>query len=263
MPGISVFNDQIRNGIKGSEYPSKAPGFINGNLRVVDNVKEGIVGNTDYSDMLVPNFTTSAPGQSVNYVESHDNLSFADNLTANLPKATPAVKTALNKLGGSIALLAQGLPFMQEGQQFERTKQGDSNSYKSSDLINDVDYKLNDTNASTAAYYAGIIAIRKAHPAFRLTTAADIKTRLSFISVDPSMIGYAINGTGLAGENTNVVVGHNPTSKPIKLFMPVSGKNWDVLANDKGAGTKALASLKKISSVMVPAYSTMVLVQTN
>ena len=263
MPGISVFNDQIRNGIKGSEYPSKAPGFINGNLRVVDNVKEGIVGNTDYSDMLVPNFTTSAPGQSVNYVESHDNLSFADNLTANLPKATPAVKTALNKLGGSIALLAQGLPFMQEGQQFERTKQGDSNSYKSSDLINDVDYKLNDTNASTAAYYAGIIAIRKAHPAFRLTTAADIKTRLSFISVDPSMIGYAINGTGLAGENANVVVGHNPTSKPIKLFMPVSGKNWDVLANDKGAGTKALASLKKISSVMVPAYSTMVLVQTN
>jgi pullulanase len=263
LPGIGVFNDQIRNGIKGSEYPSKAAGFVNGNLRVVDNVKEGIVGNTDYSDMLVPNFTTAAPGQSVNYVESHDNLSFADNLTANLPKATAAVKTALNKVGSSIALLAQGLPFMQEGQQFERTKQGDSNSYKSSDAINALDYRLNDTNASTAAYYAGIIAIRKAHPAFRLTTTADIKTRLSFISNDPAVIVYAINGAGLAGENANVFVAHNPTNKASKAFLPVANKNWDVLANDKAAGLKPLASYKKISSVSVPAYSTLVMVQTN
>ncbi|MFM8405408.1 MAG: type I pullulanase, partial [Actinomycetota bacterium] len=73
LPGIAVFNDQIRDGIKGSVFNSSDRGFATGISAKRSNVMAGIVGNIDYSSSITPAFTTLSPSQSVNYVEAHDN----------------------------------------------------------------------------------------------------------------------------------------------------------------------------------------------
>ncbi|MEI9907068.1 MAG: alpha-1,6-glucosidase domain-containing protein [Actinomycetota bacterium] len=148
----------------------------------------------------------------MNYVESHDNLTLYDKLTASLPKATPAQLETLDRFAASIALLAQGTPFMQAGQEFLRSKNGDSNSYKSSDAVNSLKWDLRSKNASTVKYYKGIIALRKAHPAFRLSTTALVQKNLIFLKTANNVIAYSLNGAAVKDSWKSIVVVHNPNA---------------------------------------------------
>ncbi|MCX6440553.1 MAG: hypothetical protein NTZ91_04545 [Actinobacteria bacterium] len=90
LPGVSMFNDQLRDGIKGSVFDKLDKGFATGKLTSTNSVQVGITGNIYYSGQFAQKWTTIAPGQSVNYVESHDNLTLADKITASVPTANPA-----------------------------------------------------------------------------------------------------------------------------------------------------------------------------
>ncbi|MEI6110015.1 MAG: type I pullulanase, partial [Actinomycetes bacterium] len=133
IPSFGVFNDQIRDGTKGSTGTATGPGWITGASYLNQDVIAGITGNTNYSSSVYPNFTTVNPGQSVNYVESHDNLTLYDKLQASVRGATLAKKATYVQMAGAITILAQGMPFQQAGQEFMRSKGGDGNSYNALD----------------------------------------------------------------------------------------------------------------------------------
>ena len=259
LPNVSLFNDQIRDGIKGSVFNATDTGFATGKLTALPDVLAGIVGNIDYSNSIVAKWKTTAPGQSVNYVESHDNLTLADKIRASVKGTNAADVAQLSQLSSSIALLSQGLPFIQAGQEFLRSKNGDSNSYKSSDAINSLKWSLSATNSSTVKYFKGLIALRKAHPAFRMSTAAAIKSNLQFLTVPDGAIGYSINGAGVKDSASTIVVIHNQAMTPVKISLPKAG-SWSILVDAGHAGT---TPLRKISTttVSVDARSTMVLTQ--
>ena len=44
MPGIGMFSDDIRDGVKGSVFNAEEPGFVNGQFSFDERVKFGIVG---------------------------------------------------------------------------------------------------------------------------------------------------------------------------------------------------------------------------
>lgn len=179
MDGVGMFNDNIRNAIKGAEFGGFQHGFVQGvytdkdNKDLFDMVCKGLVGSTEL---------TKFPGRSLNYVECHDNYTLFDklamsyleieerdstqgNLLADLIAAggLETVK-AQNKMCAAIIFLAQGTPFINGGQEFMRTKNGDHNSYKSDDKVNAIDMSFVETNKDVYNVYKGLIALRKANP---------------------------------------------------------------------------------------------------
>ena len=259
LPGVAHFNDQIRDGIKGSVFDATDNGFATGKFTAKMNVMAGIVGNTDYSTEIMTKWTTTAPGQSVNYVESHDNMTLVDKITASVKDANPADIAQLSQLAASIALLSQGMPFIQAGQEFLRSKGGDTNSYKSSDLVNSLKWGTQSANAATVKYYKGLIALRKAHPAFRMATTDLVKKNLKFLTSPEGTIAYSINGSDVKDSASTIVVVHNANTTAQTITLPKSG-SWSVLVESGHAGTTVLRKIIG-GSVSVEARSTLVITQ--
>jgi pullulanase len=259
LNGVAHFNDQIRDGLKGSVFTPADPGWATGKLAARPDVIAGIVGNTAYSADLATKWITQSPAQSVNYVESHDNLALADKITASVKGVSPAGVAQLSQFASSVAFLSQGVPFMQAGQEFLRSKNGDENSYKSSDEVNSLKWSTKARNATTTKYFQGLIALRKAHPAFRMSTAAAVKANLKFLPTTNDVIAYSINGTAVKDSAKLIVVIHNPNPGAASVTLPNKGK-WTVLVKGSVAGTKAIEILST-NKVSVAGQTTIVLVQ--
>lgn len=258
LKGIAAFNDELRDGIKGSVFDSTDQGYATGKVSQIGHVKVGIVGNIAYSNALDGKWTTKDPTQSVNYVESHDNLTLFDKLSASVKSASPAKIESLDRFSASIAFLAQGVPFMQAGQEFLRSKNGDSNSYKSDDSINSLKWDLRAKNAMSVNYYKGLIALRHSHPVFRMSSASQVKRNLVFLKEPNNVIGYHLNGNALKDGWSSVVVVHNPNPGAVKIVLPTKA-DWKVVVQGTSAGTKVLATLKATQSVTIQGRSTLVL----
>jgi type I pullulanase len=256
MVGIGAFNDQFRDGIKGGWNSALEKGWATGLTYSKNNVQAGITGNVNYSSSIYPNYTTADPGQSVNYVESHDNWTLYDKVHASY---TGRASTAeMTRLSGSIPILAQGMPFQQAGQEFLRTKNGDGNSYNAPDAINSLKYATRLTNATTVNYYAGLYAIRKAHPAFRMDTTNKVKANLKFLSTPDDMIGYTLNGAAVGDTWKQIVVVHNSSGSNRTVALPTKS-TWKAYVYLSTARTTPIKTFTNVKSVVVPASSTIVI----
>ncbi len=256
---VAHFNDQIRDGLKGSVFNAGDTGWATGKVGAVGDIYPGIVGNTPYSATLLNKWNTLAPGQSVNYVEAHDNLTLADKLTASVKGISPAGVAQLSQFATSVAFLSQGTPFMQAGQEFLRSKNGDENSYKSDDATNSLKWSTKIKYAPTVNYFKGLIALRAAHPAFRMTSARDVQANLKFLKGSDSLIAYSLNGKAVGDKAALIVVIHNADSAGATVTLP-NAKKWNIVAKGSQIGTKVLQVLSS-GKVVVPGQSTMVLTQ--
>lgn len=258
MPGIAHFNDTIRDGIKGSVFNHSETGYAQGKLTSISAVKSGIVGQVAYDATAGGGWGAVDPTVSVNYVEAHDNLTLFDKLLASMPKASAAERQRVFALSSSIAILAQGLPFIHAGQEFMRTKGGNDNSYNSGDKPNALKWNTRVTNASVVNYFKGLLALRKAHPAFRMSTADAVRANLKFIDAPSGVLVYSLNGAAAGDSWKNIVVAHNPNKKAVTVKLPSKGA-WQIVVSGPNAGLKTLSTLKNAGTVVVPAQATLVL----
>ncbi|MFM7029643.1 MAG: type I pullulanase, partial [Micrococcales bacterium] len=256
MPGIAAFNDTIRDGLKGSVFTATDTGWATGTPAVGYKVQQGIIGMSQFSIGLSGGWGNTQPSQSVNYVECHDNLTLWDKLAASTSLSV-ANRTKVDQMIGSVVILAQGVPFQQAGQEFLRSKNGNDNSYNSPDSINSIKWNLAASNANTVNYYAGLYALRAAHPAFRLATTVAVRSTLKFLNQTKGVIAYSLNGKAAGDKAGTIFVAHNPNKVNMTVKLPATG-TWSVLVNGTKAGTKVLARVKGKTAV-VPAYSTLVL----
>lgn len=216
MPRIAHFNDTIRDGIKGSVFDHTGPGFVNGSTASTFKVMSGIVGGINYSGSI-STWGDVEPNQVVTYCEAHDNHTLYDKLKLTNPKASEEEIKAMHKLAGTIVLTSQGISFLHAGQEFMRTKQGDENSYKSSDEINRLDWNYKDKNIDVVEYYKGLIELRKKHPAFRMPSAEMIKKHIEFLETPSvNVIAYTIKNNANGDKWKNIVVAFNATDSEQK-----------------------------------------------
>ena len=258
MPGISHFNDTIRDGVKGSVFNHSDTGYAQGKLSAISAVRSGIVGQVAYDATAGGGWGAVEPGVSVNYVEAHDNMTLFDKLLASMPRASAAERQRVFALSSSIAILAQGLPFIHAGQEFMRTKGGDDNSYKSGDKVNAIKWNQRVTHASMTSYFKGLVQLRQAHPAFRMSSSADVKANLTFLPAPSSVIAYSLNGKAVGDSWSQIVVAHNPNKRAVTIKLPARGE-WKIVVQGQKAGVKTLSTLKNATTVSVPAQSTLVL----
>ena len=259
LNNVAHFNDQIRDGLKGSVFKANDTGWATGKLVAMGDILPGIVGNTNYNPMFLNKWTTTAPTQSVNYVEAHDNLTLADKLTASVKGITPTGIAQLSQFATSIAVLSQGVPFIQAGQEFLRSKGGDDNSYKSDDATNSLKWSTKLKYSGTVNYYKGLFALRAAHPAFRMATTAALKANLKFLKDSDTLIAYSLDGKAVGDKAKTIVVIHNADAANATFTLP-NASSWNILAKGSQIGTKVIQVIKG-GKVVIPGQSTMVLTQ--
>ena len=136
MPHIAQFNDQFRDGIKGSTFHINKRGFAFGG-HVDCNHLQYIAAGSLLSMKETGLFLE--PAQSINYVECHDNMTMWDKLVRSNEESETILKKR-HLLASAMVILSQGIPFLHAGQEFYRTKKGNENSYNANDEINQLDW---------------------------------------------------------------------------------------------------------------------------
>lgn len=258
MPGIGMFNDDIRDTIKGSVFYDDHLGFVNGGTHLENALRYGITGavahpQVDY-DAYGSKPWAKEPGQSINYVSCHDNYTLWDKLSVSCPEASEEKKKAMNRLCAAIVFTSQGVPFIQAGEEFLRSKplpekKGFAeNSYNMPDEVNSIKWDNIHEYPDMIAYYKGLMELRKAHPVFRMQSEAEMTQNLCFLSDTPeNVVAYLLKGKGADDTPENILVIFNGNDEEILYNLP-EGK-WKILVDDKTAGADGKKNISEKADV--------------
>ncbi len=253
---IAVFNDQFRNAIKG-DSDGVTRGFATGAGMQQTNIQRGVVGAIDYDNWLFD--FAQEPGESINYVSSHDNLTLWDKIGNSNRDDSESDRIKMDLLSQAIIFTSQGIPFMQGGEELLRSKGMNHNSYNAPDSVNQLDWSRKSKYEQAFKYYKGLIELRKAHPAFRLATAEAVKRHLVFLEHMPGeSVGFWLKESAGGDAWRNIVVIYNPHKEAVAVDLPGSGA-WSVAASGLDIGTAASGAIT--DSVKVPPISMVVLYQ--
>lgn len=251
--GIAAFNDGIRDNIKGDFADHAARGFVQGAApayggmpRFWLNIKGQSTGR-DQSD--IPVFS---PNETINYDSVHDDLCLWDKLQVSANQVPESLRIRMDQLAAGIILTAQGVPLIHAGDEFLRSKNLDSNSYNNNDpRVNPIDWSLKDAHAGVFDFYRGLIALRKAHPAFRMTRREAVNASLDFATnVPENLVEYVIHDHANGDPWKHILVIYNGSGQARDLT--VRG-DWKIVANDQRAGVEDLLPVK--DQIHVEAYS--------
>ena len=222
---IAVFNDAIRDGLKGSVFDPTDAGYINGsvNKATAGKLIFGLIGGEK-----TPGISWSVDGAMViNYMSSHDNNTLWDKLHMTCPDAPEEELLAMNRLGAGVVMIARGTPFFLAGEEMLRTKGGDGNSYASSDAVNNLDWDALTPQSEAwhmAEYYRELIAMRRSNAFF---TTADVSAETS--GEHAILVTWSQNGKAVAC----AVI--NPDASAFDAALPEG--SWSVLFGSAEGGT--------------------------
>jgi len=223
---IAVFSDDIRDGIKGSVFNHAEKGFASGMKGMEETIKFGVVASlhhpqVDYSKV---NYSKAPyaldPASVISYCECHDNHVLADKLLISAPEVSPAQRREMHKLALGIVLTSQGISFLHAGTEFLRTKKGAENSFNAGDIINAIDWDMKTTNIDVFQYVQALVAMRKAHPAFRMTDAAAIASGIKFLDNTNNLVSFTINGAAAGDTWKDILVVYNGSPQTMPFTLP-------------------------------------------
>ena len=276
--GVGTFNDRLRDAVRGGGSFGDDPsvqGFATGlgsatPLSMHDRIKVGLSGGLaayrfvthtgaeqsgsqiDYNGS--PSGYAAAPGETVNYVDAHDNEILYDAMAFKLPATLPAADRArMQILALALVVLSQGVGFVALGSERLRSKSLDRNSFNSGDWFNQIRWDNASGNGfglglppapdnedkwpwarplladpalvppaevieMSAERYRELLRIRRSSPVFGLPTADEVERRLTFPlggpAETPGVIVMCLDGTGLDPRWRLVVVVFNATEAP-------------------------------------------------
>lgn len=242
--GIAAFNDGIRDNIKGDAENGGAPGFVQGAgpqyggmQRFELNIKGQSTGRGTKS------IGVASPNETINYASVHDDLCLWDKLQVSAPTVPKNLRINMDKLAAGIVLTSQGVPFIQAGDEFLRSKNLVSNSYNDNDpQVNPVNWDLKTQHQEVFDFYQGLISLRKAHPAFRMTEKAAVDRAFDFATnVPDNLVEYVIRDNANGDSWKNILVIYNGSAQSRDLAIK---GDWIIVANDQRAGLEQLQSVK-------------------
>lgn len=237
VPQFAMFSDDFRDGVKGSVFSDSDCGFVNGkpDKKRAELIKSVMSAGIYRSDIERPRneIWADKPQQAINYVEAHDNLTLHDKLRVSMPSASDEEIAAADRFAAALVFLAQGVPFIQAGQEMLRSKPDPDggyvhDSYKSPDIVNGIKWNDITIHRSIVEYYKGLIAIRKRFPQLRLRTAEEIRNKLSFEDLDEGAFAEHID---------DLILLVNPTDSQLQYKL---SSHVEVYADGKRAAVQPL-----------------------
>ncbi|HPE69953.1 MAG TPA: type I pullulanase [Thermotogota bacterium] len=257
---VGAFNDDFRDAIRGSVFDVEVKGFVMAAIGKVRRIEKGLVGSIAYTDRLF-GFAQN-PGESINYVASHDNHTLWDKNTLAAQADTKIEWTDqmlrdAQKLSGLLVLTAQGVPFLHAGQEFCRTKQMNGNSYNAPLSINQLDYARKNTYLDVFSYYQNLVQLRKDHPVFRLSSPDAIRGQLELLDAKNFRVAaIRLDGTACNDAWQDVVVVYNGGVDAFAFTLPQG--EWQVMVDGQTAGQVPLRTVS--GTVELPGISGLLLV---
>ncbi len=282
---FAVFNDNFRNAIKGSNT-GEVGAFAVGERDFEADIAEGVCGS-------IHTFTAN-PTETINYVTAHDDLNLWDkmvtsykisdkegflhldnglllnngNIQEAVANATVHHDVIIGKvlkndcvrsclLANAVIMTSQGIPFFHAGDEFLRSKYGDFNSYRSPDCINEIRWQDKDKYMKVFRYYQGMIALRKAHPAFRMTISSKVEKQLFIYQKSDGVVCFGLKEWANGDPWRHIVVIYNNNKEEKIVKLPEDTK-WNIVMNAEEAGCKVLESLNS-NMVKIDKISAMVL----
>lgn len=247
---VSVFNDEIRNLLKGGGFNDTRRAWLTGGRASVSEIISNLMG------FPVRNYQADQPGDSMLYVSAHDNMTLADNIAYNTPldNTTPAGRAeiaARAKLANLLILTGQGIAFLHAGCERGRTKPNVGmrnrsevhgafvhNSYDSSDNINQFPWTIPPEYQAMDRWVRGVIALRQANRAFRLRTADAVRQAVRPIAQQaPTSLSYTISHEG---RQWFILANASKDEAILDLGVDLSGAQ--VLVDRSNAGVNPIAT---------------------
>lgn len=227
---IAVFNDILRDGLKGSVFDRSSRAYINGSpdpaalSAVVFGIKGGIESGHGWS---------VDRSMVINYMSCHDNATLWDRLLLSNGSDSEEKRLRMNMLGAAIIMTAKGSPFFLAGEEMLRSKRCDENSYASGDEINNIDWSVLRSGSIQYAsflYYKGLIEMRR-H--FDIFTSPE--TEICDASETANGI-LSVRYVCPDGKCALVLI--NPHDRPLSFRLE---GEWLLLANADRAGAKIIS----------------------
>lgn len=259
---VAVFSDDLRDGIKGSVFINDEKGFASGKPGMEETIKFGVVASlphpqVDYTKINYSKAPYAAqPWNTISYCECHDNHVLWDKLAISASEADRNTRQQMHQLALSIVLTSQGISFLHAGTEFLRSKNGVENSFNAGDAVNAIDWNLKKQHYDVFLYVKSLIAMRKAHPAFRLNTAQQVSNLIRFDGNLPAgVVAYTIDGAKAGDRWKKIRVYYNGSGTAVQL--PLEG-SWSVFS--EGNSIMANLGLRKQVVPLKP-YSCTILYQ--
>ena len=252
---VAVFNDQLRNLLKG-DANNPSPGFLMG--EAVDN--ELLYSTlTGLMDKKYGGYTVDNPGDNIQHLAVHDGMDLRDALSWTLfegvgtPENEREIARRVN-LGHILLLTSQGIPLLHGGQEMLRTKPNPlgstsqthgpfvHNSFQAADNINNLIWTPDPLKARTKDFTAGMIALRKSFPVFRLSTQEKVLAAGKFIPQEsPLSFSYS-----LKDEKANWFILANVSKSKAVFTFPVDLTQAQIFADGEISGSQPLKSLQGV-----------------
>ena len=238
LNGIGAFSDEMRDALRGPFSDDTKGGFLAGVPGQEESIKFGIAGaiNHPQIDMTKVNYSdkawTNEPSQMVAYVSCHDDMCLTDRLRASIPYIGDDELIRLDLLAQTAVFTSQGVPFILSGEEMLRDKKGVHNSFRSPDSINRLDWNNMKRYPQVFDYYAGLISLRKQHPAFRMGSAEEVRKHLNFLNAPAGVVAYQLKDNAGGDSWKNIIVVLNSQKTPQTVTVPENTYTM-VLANGK------------------------------
>ena len=209
-------------------------------------MKKVITGSTE--------IWTANPLQAVNYVESHDDMALVDELSLRPDrngKYVQSYEVAMNKLAVTVLFTSLGIPMINEGQEFLRSKYGISNTYNKGDAVNAIRWTDRERPLASEAmrYYKALIALRQSEAgrAFRVnqTPPAGYYEWITPPGESRAM-GYIVNGRHQHPGRAFVVL-LNASDNPVNFSVPLPLGSWRVIGDNVDINLTGMAGFPPYS----------------
>lgn len=264
LEGIAVFSDDLRDGIKGSVFDHADKGFASGKQDMEESIKFGVIAALDHPQIAYQKVNYSkapyakSPAQVVSYCECHDNHVLWDKLAISNSTDVFETRKNMHLLSISIVLTSQGISFLHAGTEFLRTKRGVENSFNAGDSINAINWNDKSTYLDVYEYVRALIAMRKEHPAFRMTTQSQIASLIRFDeSTTKGLVAYEIDGGSVGDSWKNIRVMYNGSA--VAQRVKLSNGFWHVYVSNNQLNKSIKSNQKVQDSIELKPYSATIL----
>ncbi|HBN09524.1 MAG TPA: hypothetical protein DD435_13030 [Cyanobacteria bacterium UBA8530] len=165
----------------------------------------------------------------------------------------------MDLLAHAVVLTSQGIPFLYGGEELLRTKGGNHNSYNAGDSVNRIEWARKAKYREVFDYFKGLLKLRREHPAFRMTTAEQVRKQLVFLPSPKGTVAFLLVGHANGDPWDSILVAYNQTKSSQSIILPDPGR-WVVVVNDKQAGTSPVKEGAFVhGDAVLPPLSVMVL----
>lgn len=264
LPGIAAFSDEFRDSLRGAWGDDSKGAFLIGLEGFSEGIKFGIVGGVSHPQVETDSLEgplrnwAEEPTQMISYMSCHDDMCIADRIHATAPNASEEERKALVKLGMTAVFTSQGIPFIFAGDEILRDKHGVANSFASPDSINVIDWHNKTVHRDLFDYTKGLIAMRRAHPSFRLGDAGLVREHVEFLPVpSDKVVAFRINGAPKGDTWQNITVVLNADSAPAEIEIP-KGKYLIVCRDGKIDASGRLGTVDGSRLTVAPASAMIV-----